>query len=308
MQSRQAPTHLCRVPRNHRHSGVEAQGVQHEGISTALCSGGDLVTRAHQYEHGGRRAPRDGHGERGVSISVRVEVLRDIGIAGQHRPGHLLVDHGGWVLPRAPSGNVIVKGDVTVAKGAALGANYPALAKGAPEGDANWLVKGNVDVDKGGTLLLGCEPAVGCVNTTFDAVKGNVIANGALGVILHSSIIGGNVSYKGGGGGVNCTPGFGPFSFGVYSDAEDDVIDGNLTVTGLRSCWFGEFRNIIMSNDTVTGNRFADPDATEVANNEVFGNLACFNNVPVAQFGDAVQPPNVVFGAIRGECKPLSIH
>jgi hypothetical protein len=207
-----------------------------------------------------------------------------------------------------PSGNVIVKGDVTVAKGAALGANYPALAKGAPEGDANWLVKGNVDVDKGGTLLLGCEPAVGCVNTTFDAVKGNVIANGALGVILHSSIIGGNVSYTGGGGGLNCTPGFGPFSFGVYSDAEDDVIHGNLTVTGLRSCWFGEFRNIIMSNDTVTGNRFADPDATEVANNEVFGNLACSNNVPVAQFGDAVQPPNVVFGAIRGECKPLSIH
>jgi hypothetical protein len=57
----------------------------------------------------------------------------------------------------------------------------------------------------------------------------------------------------------------------------------------------------------VTGNRFADPDATEIANNEVFGSLACFNNVPDAQFGDSVQPPNVVFGAIRGECKPLSI-
>ena len=207
-----------------------------------------------------------------------------------------------------PSGNVIVKGDVTVAKGAALAANYPAFAPGAPEGDANWLVKGSIAVGHGGTLLFGCEPAVGCVNTTFDTVKGNVDANGALGVILHSSIIGGNVSYEGGGGGVNCTPGFGPFSFGVYSDAEDDVINGSLTVRGLRSCWFGEFRNIIMGNNTVTGNRFADPDATEIANNEVFGSLACLNNVPDAQFGDSVQPPNVVIGAIRGECRPLSIH
>lgn len=207
-----------------------------------------------------------------------------------------------------PTGNVIVKGGVTVAKGAALAANYPAFATGAPEGDATWLVKGNVVVGAGGTLLLGCEPAVGCVHTTFDAVKGNVDADGALGVILHSDIIGGNVSYNGGGGGVNCTPGFGPFSFGVYSDAEDDAISGNLSVSGLRSCWFGEFRNIILGNDTVTGNQFADPDATEMANNQVFGSLACSNNVPDAQFGDSAQPPNIVFGAIKGECIPLSVH
>lgn len=207
-----------------------------------------------------------------------------------------------------PTGNVIVRGDVTVAAGAALAANYPAFAPGAPEGDANWLVKGNIAVGAGGTLLLGCEPAVNCVNTTFDTVRGNVDADAALGVILHSDIIGGNVSYKGGGGGRNCKPGFGPFAFGVYSDAEDDVIRGNLTVTGLRSCWFGEFRNIIVGNDTVTGNRFADPDATEVANNEVFGSLTCVDNRPDAQFGDSTQPPNIVIGAIRGECKPLSIH
>src|SRR5450631_4638320 len=102
-----------------------------------------------------------------------------------------------------PTGNVIVKGDVTVAKGAALAANYPSFGPGAPEGDANWLVRGSVLVGQGATLLLGCEPAVGCVNTTFDTVKGSVTANGALGVILHSSIIGGSVSYQGGGGGVN---------------------------------------------------------------------------------------------------------
>lgn len=80
-----------------------------------------------------------------------------------------------------PTGNVIVKGDVTVAKGAALAANYPSFGPGAPEGDANWLVRGSVLVGQGSTLLLGCEPAVGCVNTRFDTVTGNVDANGALG-------------------------------------------------------------------------------------------------------------------------------
>jgi hypothetical protein len=207
-----------------------------------------------------------------------------------------------------PTGNVIVKGDVTVTRGSALAANYPSFATGAPEGDANWLVNGNIWVRAGATLLLGCAPHAGCINTTTDAVRGNIDADGALGVILHSSTIGGNVSYNGGGGGVNCNPGFGPFSFGVFSDAEDDVIGGNLTVSGLRSCWFGEFRDIIMGNNTVTLNRFADPDATEVANNEVLGSLTCLNNTPDAQFGDSFQPPNVVVGAIRGECKPLSIH
>jgi len=205
-----------------------------------------------------------------------------------------------------PTGNVIVTGDVTVTAGAALGANYPSFATGAPEGHANWLIKGGVTVGAGATLVLGCEPAVNCVNTTHDVVKGGVDADGALGVILHSTTVGGNVSYEGGGGGVNCNPGFGPFSFGVYSDVEDDVIGGNLTVSGLRSCWFGEFRTVVMGNNTVADNRFADPDATEIDNNEVFGSLACTNNVPDAQVGDSAQPPNLVIGAIIGECRSLS--
>jgi hypothetical protein len=212
------------------------------------------------------------------------------------------------------AGNVIVQGDVTVAKGAALLANYPANPI-VPEGDANFFVKGNVVVRDRGTLLLGCDPSNGCVNTTFDTVKGNVDAEGALGVIVHSALIGGNLSFVGGGGGVTCTPSgvFALIGSPDYSNAENNAIGGSFTVTDLRSCWFGEFRNIILGNNTVTGNTFdiSNPfgsDATEVANNVVFGTLACFGNVPDAQFGDSAQPPNVVFGAIRGECKPLSIH
>ena len=206
------------------------------------------------------------------------------------------------------TGTVIVKGDVTVAKGAALYANYPSFGPGIPEGDGTWDVAGNVNVATGATLLLGCEPAVGCVNTTFNSVRGNVDADGALGVILHSDIIHGNVSYDGGGGGVNCNPGPGAFGFGVYSDAEDDVIGGNLHVVGLRSCWFGEFRNIVFGHDTVDNNKFADPDATEVQTNTVFGNLSCYGNTPGAQMGDSGGSPNIVLGKARGECKAISIH
>lgn len=204
-------------------------------------------------------------------------------------------------------GTVIVKDDVTVAKGATLYANHPAFGP-VPEGDATFVIKGNVSVGKGATLLLGCEPAVGCVNTTFDTVGGSVDADGALGVILHSDIIGHNVNYYGGGGGVNCTPGQGAFAFGVYSDAEDNVIGGNLHVSYLKSCWFGEFRNIVMGNDTVDHNTFADEDATEIQTNTVLGNLSCFRNDPVAQQGDSGGSPNIVVGKATGECAALSIH
>lgn len=205
-------------------------------------------------------------------------------------------------------GTVIVKDDVTVAKGGALYANYPSFGPGAPEGDATFLVKGDVAVGKGATLLLGCEPAVGCVNTTFDTVRGNVDADGALGVILHSDIIGGNVTYQGGGGGVNCNPGQGAFGFGVYSDLEDDVVGGNVRVSHLQSCWFGEFRNIVLGNDTVEHNTFADPDATEVQTNTVFGKLACSGNAPAAQIGDSGGSPNIVLGKATGECAAISVH
>jgi hypothetical protein len=105
-----------------------------------------------------------------------------------------------------PGGDVIVNGDVTVTKGATLLANFPAGTPLGPEGDANVLVKGSVFVGERAVLLLGCSLGIGCVNTTFDTVKGNVAASNALGVVLHSDVIGGNVHFDGGGGGVTCTP------------------------------------------------------------------------------------------------------
>jgi hypothetical protein len=208
-----------------------------------------------------------------------------------------------------PGGTVIVRTDVRIEAGAALLANFPG-SPGLPEGDANVLVKGNVFVGERATLLLGCSPGLGCVNTTFDTVKGNLVTDQALGVVLHSDVIGGNVEIDGGGGGVNCTPHgvFALFNSPVYSNSEGDAIGGNLTVTNMRSCWYGEFGDIVLGTVYVAHNTFADPDATEIGGNEVFGNLACFHNAPAAQFGDNGPAPNTVIGKATGECKKLSVH
>jgi hypothetical protein len=206
--------------------------------------------------------------------------------------------------------SVIVQGDLTVAKGATLLANYPAVpAMSLPEGDVNVLVKGSVSVGGGATLLLGCSPGLGCANTTFDTVKGNLVAAGALGVVLHSDIIGGSLDVNGGGGGVTCTPSgfFALIGSPDYSASEGDAISGNVNVTNMRSCWYGEFGDIVLGNVYVAHNTFADPDATEIGGNEIFGNLACFHNVPRAQFGDNGPAPNIVLGTAKGECTALIV-
>lgn len=206
---------------------------------------------------------------------------------------------------------MVVRTNLTLEKGAVLLANFPAVPSlGLPEGDANVLVKGSVYVDQGATLILGCSPELGCVNTTFNTIAGNLDADHALGVVLHSDVIDGNVSFDGGGGGVSCTPTgiFALIGSPDYSNSEGDFIGGSLTVTNIRSCWYGEFGDIVLGTVDVARNVFADPDATEIGGNEVFGNLTCYDNVPDAQFGDNGVDPNLVLGKAQGECKALSIH
>jgi hypothetical protein len=43
-------------------------------------------------------------------------------------------------------------------------------------------------------------------------------------------------------------------------------------------------------------------NGNEIANNAVQGNLNCFGNFPAVQFGDSVQPPNIVAGRVNGQC------
>ena len=202
------------------------------------------------------------------------------------------------------SGVVEILGNLTVAEGGALFANYPALGPDQPEGDATVVVGGEVLVGKGAALLLGCSPHVGCVNTTNDRIGGGIRGRDALGVILHSSAIHGGVSISGGGGGVTCTPSgvFAALGQPVYSDLEDNAIWGNVSVSGLETCWFGALRNQVHGNFSYHGNTYADPDAGEVLQNTIWGNLSCEDNLPAVQFGDSGASPNLVRGRASGEC------
>jgi hypothetical protein len=113
-----------------------------------------------------------------------------------------------------PSGFVSVRGDLTVAPGALLdattpGTNLPGIVQ----------VGGNVKVERGAVLFLGCDFYIACPpgSSTYpgppelvpsvgfsiqgDSVAGNIDGREALGVVVHSVKIGGNASLIGGGGG-----------------------------------------------------------------------------------------------------------
>jgi hypothetical protein len=227
------------------------------------------------------------------------------------------------------TGNVVIRGNLTIASGALLDAVTPgdpaATATTTPTVPAVVTVGGNVRVGHGAVLLLGCSPNISCgppsPGITYDRVGGSLTAFGAQGVVVHSASIGGSVSVVGGGGGsaadtcaaqtagqpvvadlepwsqdpaLDFTP--------VYTDFEDVSVGGSLTIAGLNSCWLGSLRDQVRGNVTVAGNKMGDPDAMEVDNNLIKGNIACFNNVPAVQFGDGNSAANLVGGRASGEC------
>ncbi len=253
------------------------------------------------------------------------------------RPGSSYVCSGGTVPPGTyasllvtgncytPAGTVEVRGDLTVAPGALLDAATPGDPSGAPVVPATVSIGGNVWVGRGAALLFGCSPNIFCGNppgVSYDRIAGNLDAVGALGVVVHSAAIGGNVSIVGGGGGVNCdaTPATPPATGApapwsddasldytpVYTDFEDNSIGGGLTIADLESCWLGTLRNQVGGSVTLVHNTMADPDAMEVASNLVGGALTCVANsaggVETVQYGDSTGSPNMVAGWAGGQC------
>jgi hypothetical protein len=157
---------------------------------------------------------------------------------------------------------------------------------------------------------MGCEPDFfTCFDdanntlTSSSAVHGNLTSSNPLGVLVHSSSIDGNVTESGGGGGLNCNPGNNPaFAFGVYSDYEDNTIGGNLTISGLQTCWLGALRNNVGRNFTASNNATADPDGNELVSNTIAHNITCTGNSPAVQFGDSQGTSNVVGHNASGQC------
>jgi hypothetical protein len=225
-----------------------------------------------------------------------------------------------------PAGNITVRGDLRVAPGALLDAATQGDPAGSPVVPATVTVGGNVFVGQGAALIFGCSPNIFCSSPpgiTYDRIGGNLTGIGALGVVVHSASIAGDVSLQGGGGGVNCnsTPVSPPSTVGapapwsedasldftpVYSDVEDASIGGDLSITGLQSCWLGSLRDQVGGSATFVNDTLADPDAMEIGSNLISANLTCFGNsaggTATVQFGDGGAAPNLVGGWAVGQC------
>ena len=215
-------------------------------------------------------------------------------------------------------GTVVVQGDLTVAPGALLDAASPGDPASHPLVPATVSVGGNVFVGPGAVLFLGCSPNIFCpTGITYDHIGGSLTALGALGVVVHSTAIGGSFSLYGGGGGTDtCTSipalwledpslanGEGPgVPIPVFTDAEDNSIGGNLSVAGEQSCYIGILRNEVRGTAAFIGNSMGDPNAMGIVNNLIGGNMICFGNQPAVQYGSTGAAPNLVGGFGIGEC------
>lgn len=227
-----------------------------------------------------------------------------------HRPGHLVGRY--WnVIVRGTcvvdSGPVLVQRNIWVGKGSTLLAAFG-------KGNSRLFVDRDIFVKPRGTLILGCEASHSpCLDdphpkrptlNSHSTVLGSIIGNRALGIVVHNSTIQHSVDQILGGGGTTCKPQgvFKHLHSPAFSDYEDSFIRGTLVVRHLHTCWLGVIRNFVASSVTVSSNRMADPDATEIVTNVVLRNLICFNNKPKAQFGDSHGKPNRVGRHALFEC------
>lgn len=212
------------------------------------------------------------------------------------------------------SGPVTVNGNLTILAGASLDAVTGGIAGVIPP--SNLTVSGNVDVQAGGVLDLGCEPFhYTCANDpgfaagtgtylTQHTVFGNLTAENALGVVIHHSVVGGNLSINGSSAGTaSCGVSVPALEFSPpYDDIEDVTIGGNFKITGVLSCWVGWFRDTVLHNATFSQNATGDPDGNEMGDNIVVGNLDCSGDTPAPQFGDSMAGPTQVLGNATGQC------
>ena len=242
--------------------------------------------------------------------------------------GHHLTCAGGSIAPgtydsitvtgvcSVDAGSITVRHDLVVKAGAALIAAY---------GNSNVTVRHDLKVEKNGVLALGCGlPSSACFDdpansdptgqtlptlSAVGTVGHDLKADNALAVIVHHSSIGRNVIQQGGGGGLNCDLamlGISP----AYSTYEDTTIGGNVSITGLRTCWLGFLDNTVGHNVTFNNNRTVvveatGPDGNEIAANTIRGNLSCANNDPAPQVGDSGLALNVVGHRATGQCAGL---
>ena len=238
-------------------------------------------------------------------------------LAGFYRSGVVVVG-----VCEVNAGRAVVLGNLTVSPGSALVAAF-ALNDRTKKGTSSLTVVGGLRVGNGAAMVLGCDPqSFACIDdpnqnaptlSSHDRVFGDMTSEKALGVVVHNTSIGRDISQFGGGGGLNCTPTgiFAQFQSPVYSAYEDSSVGGNVRISGMQSCWLGFNRVNVRGDVSFVRNQLADPDAIEILANNIRGDLACFgnsmvwNSVDISPTGALFprQPePNTVNGHRRGQC------
>jgi hypothetical protein len=238
-------------------------------------------------------------------------------LAGNYRSG-VTID-GACTVNDGPA---TIHGKLTISPGSSLVAAF-GLNGRTGKGNSKLKVFGNIVIRAGATLIMGCDassfPCLDDPNasaptlSSVDVVQGNLLETKPLGVVVHDAKISGNVRQAGGGGGTTCdipTTGiFGLFGSPVYSDYENSKIHGNVSITGVESCWMGVIRDGVAGSVTLTGNQLADPDAIEILSDQVAGNLACQGNSMTWDSSDEtanlyprMPEPNTVSGIRSGQC------
>jgi hypothetical protein len=205
------------------------------------------------------------------------------------------------VLSGAYSTNVFVSGACTTGGPTTVSGNV-FLEPGSVFIADEFTATGNIHVGSGATLVGG----------PTEEGEDESGPPPPLGVVLHGSDIAGNVVETGGGGGFNCDPSgvFTLFDSPVFSViGEGSHVGGNVTITGLTSCWLGLTHSRFDGSIHVLNNQLADPDAIEILDNDIAGNIVCEQNSMMwdsADITEALYPrmwePNRVSGKRVGQC------
>jgi hypothetical protein len=67
----------------------------------------------------------------------------------------------------------------------------------------------------------------------------------------------------------------------------------------------GFIRNDVHGSVSLNDNVLSDTDGNEYVTNTIHGSLHCSGNSPAPQVGDSEGEPNVVTGAVTGQCVGL---
>jgi hypothetical protein len=272
-----------------------------------------------------------------VTASPGAAVAAPTGYGGTHTctgtqssPGELSGAYGNVVIDgwcNVDDGPVLVTGNLVVGQDATLNADFGLDNSG-------FTVDGNMLVGKNASVLMGCDtifvtiwvfvdetapntvPSFPCFDdpnpnaptlSSHEVIKGNLIADQALGVVLNNDTVGGSFIELGGGGDPTCAFSsqnvFGAdVGFPVYSLIADSTVGGNVLVNGLNSCYWGMFRVNVGGNVANTNMTTTNVDSMEDVTNVIHGNFVCLNDTVAPQYGDSNGQPNKVGGLAIGQC------